>query len=1119
MGQAAADGILPGKTETRRMILTKRPRGRTFSGWLGGAAILVAAAVSWRHAPGTVGNDQGTAGSQQTPAVAQIDAVACDVVSRLVFDSLSPAQRALMLERARSIAADGPPVQVCFSPGTPNDVVNAFQNALFPDPTQRFQGMLRWNQTATDGSGLPQGEPITLTYSFVPDGTFILSGVGEPAGFSNLFATFNALYGDVATWQALYAEIFDRWSQLCGITYVFEPNDDGASFPSALSPGSPGVLGVRGDLRMAGKPIDGTPMGGSILAFNFFPDVGDMVIDTADGFYNNTTNNSLGLRNVLAHEHGHGMGAAHVCPIIQTKLMEPFATRNFDGPQHDDIRGAQWRYGDPFEPDNTPATATDLGTLSSGVSVRIGEVPPPVVQNGSVLSIDTNGEHDYFRFTTAGPVKASLVLRPVGLTYDDSLQLCAEKTGNCCEGNFTDSLIVANLNVEIIDTNGVTVLATADSQPAGSSETLSNILLPVPGDYFIRVFDNGNAARKPQLYTLDLSVAFQPAQITLPSGPPSSLPPGVATTFNVQIVPNDDTVLSGSETLFYRFDDGAFLSVPLTPVAGELYTATLPAADCRDDPQFFLSANGVLNGNVTEPAGGASDPHVVFVVTGPDLTFTDNFETNQGWTVSGDATDGQWERGVPVNGGRGDPPADQDGSGRAFVTDNSPGDSDVEGGTTILTSPVFDLSTGGTISYAYWLNSAPSPVPKGDLGDSLTVEVATDPAGTDWQLVRTYTEVSSVWRTDTVAIPPSATARLRFSASELSPASILEAGIDAVQVNRVKCVPPAPLGLTAGDGALCDTVRLTWDSVEDAATYEVWRNTFDDPATATQLATGLSVTTFDDLAAAADAEFFYWVTAVGGTGVSEFSKTDTGFNRRQEPAAPTGVAATENTVCGGVTVTWDAVAIASSYEVWRQAVGDSDPAIRIADGIGSTTFTDTTAAAGTTSFYWARAVNACGSGDFSETVIGSTATAAPSAATGLSATDGTICGSVRLSWNPADGAASYQVWRSATDDPTTAVQVETVAAISFTDSEIDTSVTLFYWVTATNGCGVSEFSIPDRGAPGIGLPDCPGSAAAPFSATTDCADGLCATGTGTVMPFMLIGCWFIRKKNRSRRRP
>ena len=85
----------------------------------------------------------------------------------------------------------------------------------------------------------------------------------------------------------------------------------------------------------------------------------------------------------------------------------------------------------------------------------------------------------------------------------------------------------------------------------------------------------------------------------------------------------------------------------------------------------------------------------------------DNFETAQGWTVSNDPTltSGAWQRAVPLaSGGVGAPTADYDDSGQCYVTDNRAGNYDVDGGPTILTSPVFDASNAADLllKYARW---------------------------------------------------------------------------------------------------------------------------------------------------------------------------------------------------------------------------------------------------------------------------------------------------------------------------------------------------------------------------------------------------------------------------------
>ena len=59
----------------------------------------------------------------------------------------------------------------------------------------------RWTTTATNGSGLSQGDATTVTWSIVPDGTMIgaFSGLpSEVATPSNLVAFLNGIYGTVS---------------------------------------------------------------------------------------------------------------------------------------------------------------------------------------------------------------------------------------------------------------------------------------------------------------------------------------------------------------------------------------------------------------------------------------------------------------------------------------------------------------------------------------------------------------------------------------------------------------------------------------------------------------------------------------------------------------------------------------------------------------------------------------------------------------------------------------------------------------------------------------------------------------------------------------------------------
>lgn len=348
----------------------------------------------------------------------------------------------------------------------------------------RFQGNDRWTSTATNGAGIGFGDPITLTYSYVPDGTFIPNiGIGVGSGNSVLFSFFNNIYGSPATWQALFDQVFARWSELIGVTYVYEPNDDGVNTNSA-----PGVLGVRGDVRIGAFNLANDTINGGTLAYNNFPNDGDMIFDT-DNFFNNTSNNSRRFRNVAAHEHGHGLGMLHVCPISSTKLMEPFASTAFDGPQLDDILGGQRRYGDLYEPQSDdPQNPPQLGSF--GVNDFV------ILEN---VSIDDNTDVDFYRFTLSAPGEVSITVSPDADEYRQGPQ-----TGNCTGGALTDYNSIHDLSLLLVEADPpFNPVAAANATVAGQAENLT-VSVFTPGDYVIQVA--GDTTNNIQRYLFQMFV-------------------------------------------------------------------------------------------------------------------------------------------------------------------------------------------------------------------------------------------------------------------------------------------------------------------------------------------------------------------------------------------------------------------------------------------------------------------------------------------------------------------------------------------------------------------------------------------------------------------------------------
>ncbi|MEI7657957.1 MAG: matrixin family metalloprotease [Phycisphaerae bacterium] len=390
----------------------------------------------------------------------------------------------------REIANAGDPEDLgpglaCFDPTNPPsaEVMEQVRRYIEGGYASRYQVAARWAR------GLV-GDPIALTWSFVPDGT-VVGDASAPggAGASSLFSTMDSRFASVGgrtTWVLQFQRCFDRWQALSGVDYTRVRNAAGNDWDDGAAWGNAGGTN-RGDVRIGMKNIDGT---NGILAYNQFPDNGDMVIDSSENWATGATS-YLFLRDVVLHEHGHGLGFSHVCPQGTAssggaKLMAPFVDTSFDGPQQDDIRAVHLNYGDPYEPNDSSAAPTALGALAAGASVNLGTVPSPTPASAGLLSLERLGETDWYSFTIDAPRLINFSITPVGSTYQQN----AQNTSCTSDGTTSNGLAAADMAFDVRNSLNTITYRSVNAAAAGSAESTTGLLLSPAGTFLIRVFSN-----------------------------------------------------------------------------------------------------------------------------------------------------------------------------------------------------------------------------------------------------------------------------------------------------------------------------------------------------------------------------------------------------------------------------------------------------------------------------------------------------------------------------------------------------------------------------------------------------------------------------------------------------
>jgi serralysin len=464
---------------------------------------------------------------------------------------------------------------------------------LFPAAlAQAYEANDRWGTTATNGSTGSMGSPIILTWSIVKDGVKMPGAQGGLVD-SGLIGFLDGLLGagpggndyTQRPWFTHFEQSFARLSELSGVTYVYEPKDDGATISGSV--GGRGHLGVRGDVRIGGRSYGPDS---STLASNYYPDFGDMMINIDKGsFYANPANDFRSFRNIIMHEAMHGLGIGHVESAGKSFLMEPFIDTSFDGPQLDDILGLHRLYGDVWEKgagNNTAANATSLGTLAIGTPLRAGgdganlRVEPSDV---NFLSIDDDSDVDVFKFTLDSRLQVNLNLFPLGNVYSVGPQGGTE--------TMYDTTLSSNLSLELLGSNGATVLQTANGAPAGFGESI--VFQLDAGTYYARVRGTANEV---QFYQLLVQGANAPEGTLRWVGDVDG---------NWNVGGSENFTIEGAKSKFYpgmvvEFDDSS--TTKDVRIVQHVSPASLLVK--TETSYKFSGPGGIISGDLTIDGGG-----------------------------------------------------------------------------------------------------------------------------------------------------------------------------------------------------------------------------------------------------------------------------------------------------------------------------------------------------------------------------------------------------------------------------------------------------------------------------------------------------------------------------------
>ena len=268
--------------------------------------------------------------------------------------------------------------------------------------------------------------------------------------------------------------------------------------------------------------------------------------------------------------------------------------------------------------------------------------------------------------------------------------------------------------------------------------------------------------------------------------------------------------------------------------------------------------------------------------------------------------------------------------------------------------------------------------------------------------------------------------------------------LTSATLHCAKSAPTAP-AVKLGNSAASGKPMLTWNAVEGATSYRIYRST--SKGSGYSLLGTTTATSYTNTGAKAGTTYYYRVKACNDAGLSPYSNIVSGKVKSVTPKPSAPVVKIGNSASSGKPMlTWNAVSGATSYKVYRAT--SQNGTYSLLGTVTATSYTNTGAKAGVTYYYKVKAVNSAGESAYSNTVSGR------ATVTTLTMGHSSTSGKPQLTWKAVSGAASYKVYRSTSKNGAYSV-INTTKALTYTNTGAALGTTYYYKVEALNAAGKS----------------------------------------------------------------